>query len=730
MSEPKRAAREPVAVKKQEGGGPKTESPAVEVRAHNGVPALFLRGKPVAPLMIDVTANTSAAQIAALASSPTRIFRLRNVDLGWRGVNEYDHSKLEARVVALLAAAPGAAFVLEVTVDAPQWWRRAHPAECAGFAIAAETVGEPSGRKGRDRPTEDSGGAKEPPVGVCASWASRRWLNEAGEALLKLAQQVTRAKWAAQCVGFQVACGEAGAWRHAASERMPDIGPRMSEKFRAFCVDKYRRNTGLLRKGWDDPRADFDRIRCPDAYERRYADVGVLRDPLRSRRMLDYYECFYGAQNEAALHFCNLLKKATQNQCVVGLAYASPFGQAVRAEGVHGMPEAVFDSPDVDFIVESAQKLSETYSSAFNGSLALRGKLLFHEAQPGQSILFEMALAQSYQAGVIVPASAPTEDLALVLKICDQGIGAPAYVNKRVAQVAVIVDALGLAYFAGKDDVRAEWNKAIMVDQLRELAQTGAPFDVYLLSDFFHPKFHDYKVYVFLNTLYLSDAEHRRLDARVKRSEQTAIWLWGAGVLTETGISAEAAEKVIGSKVRMEKNETSLRVRVVEGNDPLTWGLHVGSTFGPERPVMPTLTVGDKTATRLGANTDNKTVFSVRREPTWTSIHYGTLPVPAALLRNAFRAVGLHLYAETAGTEDRIIAGTRLVAVTSAKGGNVRISLPAPHEIMDVTKQQKLETGSDVTLKPAPGETRLLELKALPRKSDPAPNSSNSRAIK
>jgi hypothetical protein len=705
-------------VKKREFSGLKTETSRAEFRIHNGVPALFLRGKPVAPLMIDVAADTPATQIVAIPPSSTRLFRLRHVGLGWMGVNQYDHSVLEERVGALLAAAPGVAFILEVAVDAPEWWRRANPAEGAGFAVSAETAVEAPGRKKREKSTENSEEAKDAPVPICASWASRRWLNEAGDALLKLAQHVMRADWAEQCIGFQVACGEAGGWIHPDAERMPDIGPRMAEKFRAFCVEKYRRNTGLLRKGWDDPRADFDRIRCPDAYERRYADMGVLRDPLRSRRMLDYYECFYGTQNEAALHFCGLLKKATQNQCVVGLAYASPFGQEARAEGVHGMPEAVFDSPDVDFIVDATREQGEIYSSTFNGSLALRGKFLFHAAQASRSTLFEMALAQSYQGGLIVPASAQTQELALMMKISEQGVNAPAYVNKRAAQVAVIVDALGPTYFAGKDDVRAEWYRAIMVDQLRELAQTGAPFDVYLLSDFFHPKFHDYKVYVFLNTLYLSDAERRRVDARVKRSEQIAIWLWGAGILTEAGISAEAAEKLIGSKVRMEKKETSLRVRVVEGNDPLTWGMHVGSAFGPERPVLPTLTVGDKTAARLGANTDNKTVFSVRREPTWTSVYYGTLPIPAMLLRNAFRAAGLHLYADTAGTRDEVIAGTRLVAATSAQGGTLRISLPAPHEIMDVTRQQKQETGSDIALKLAPGETRLLELKALPRKKD------------
>ena len=233
-------------------------------------------------------------------------------------------------------------------------------------------------------------------------------------------------------------------------------------------------------------------------------------------------------------------------------------------------------------------------------------------------------------------------------------------------------------------------------------------------------------MYVFLNTLYLSEAERRRIDARVKRSAQYAVWFWGAGLLTEIGIEADAGEKLIGLKLRMEKKETSLRVRVVEGNDPLTWGLHTGAKFGPEPAIMPTLTVGDKTAARLGANSDNKTVFAARRGETWTSVHFGTFPVPATLLRNVLKSASVHLYADTAGTSDRIVAGTRSLAVNSKNGGVIRVFLPSPHEIANPLLSEKTETGSEVSLTLAANETKILSLKALPRKKEDAPTKQES----
>lgn len=702
-----------------------------EFRLYNGARTLFINGKPKPAVLCDVHEETTATQITTAVENGISLFRVRRVALGWEGINKLDYKKLTARIQSIVNTSEDCVFILEVVVDAPSWWLRDHESEASGFCLSPSLTSAGSVRREkvrlseRSEPSEAANG-DTPSETFYASWASKRWLNDTGEALIKLAQFVTKGEWAQKCIGYQVACGEDGRWQHAEAARLPDVGLRMTDRFRNFCVEKYRRNTGLLRKGWDDPRADFDRIKCPDAYERRYADLGMLRDPLRSRRMMDYFECYYGAQNEAALYFCDLLKKVTQNRALVGLAYAAPFGRNIIAEGGQGLPEAVFDSPDVDFFVDAPLQGSNVYASAFSGSLALREKFLFHQSNPVQTVLndtvlFEAAVASSQLAGLIVPVTTGKDDLVKIIKLNERGLNAPSNLNKRTAQIAVIADAMGPTYLGGKDELKSEWNNSFFVEQMGEISKLGATCDLYLLSDLFHPKFHDYKVYIFLNTLYLSEAERRRIDARVKRSNQIVIWLWGPGILSETGVDEEAAQKLIGLKLRVEKKETSMRVRVVEGNDALTWGFHVGTTFGPERAVIPTLTVGDKTAIQLGANTDNKTVFGVRREEEWTSIHFGVLPVPATLLRNAARAGGVHLYADTALTEEQVVANGRLIAITSKKGGVSQLSLPAPHEIQEIRTdlhKEKLEAGSDVSLKLAAGETRYLEIRPIPRKRE------------
>lgn len=683
-------------------------APRAEFRPHNGAVALFLDNRPQVPLVVDVAAETSSSQLAESVQGGARLFRLRHIGLGWNSPNRSEFDKLETRVQAGLQAAPTANFLLEVDVEAPEWWRRASKAECAVYCLGRALPDETGNEEGRPREKSAGSGAEAAPE--CVSRASRRWLLEAGDALARLVQHVTQSAWSERCIGFQIAGGENGSWRHPEWTRLPDVGPRMTERFRAFCVDKYRRNGGLLKQSWDDPRADFDRIKCPDAHERRYADVGCLRDPLRSRRMLDYYECFYTVQNEAALHFCQIAKRAGGGR-PVGLSYASTMGTLSNAEGCWGLPESVFDSENVDYLVADAQPPEVFAPTAFTGSLKLRGKFLFVTARSAVSATADAGMALTIAAGALLPAAAERKQMETLMKAGERSLSANVGSSKHAAQVALIVDAFGLTYLAGKDEIRAEWQRALFVEQFQELCQTGAQMETYLQSDLFHPKFPDHKVTVFLNPLYLSEAERRKIDARVKRGQQTAVWFWGAGLLSEKGVEETAAGKLVGMKVRMEKNATSLRARIVEGNDALTWGLHVGTNIGSERAVLPTVTIGDKTVTRLGANSANKTTFAARRNETWTSVCYGTLPVPVAPLRNLMGTAGVHLYTATTNGKATVYANARLVVVSSQPGGSVKVSLPGAHEVVDTQDGKRIATGSDVELKLAPGETRLLELK-------------------
>ena len=470
---------------------------------------------------------------------------------------------------------------------------------------------------------------KLPPV----SWASARWQNEAGNALENLVKTVGKSAWREHCLGIQIAAGTDGEWRFPHAENLPDVGNALTDAFRTFALSKYRRNPGLLKIAWDNPRAEFDRITCPNAADRRLADYGVFRDPKRSRRTLDYYECLAMVQNDAALHFCRCVKRASEGQMLVGLSYSPLFGQEALPEDAHAFPQAVLESPDVDFFANVGTAGANSCLRAMNGSIALQQKFLFHVTVPDTPLERLSTLAKNYPMGMIVPNETPENTLRSLVPLFDRPNEKETVTQERIA---VFVDPANLAVVASAE---SRLNELLLSAQLRELAHLDTPFDLYLVSDLFHAKLPKFKVALFLNVFYLSEAERRRIDGRIKQNNQIALWLFAPGLVNEEGISAEAALQVCGQKLRLERTTTSLKLRVVEVNDPITLGFHIATPMGADVPISPTLTITDKTSTRLGANSANKTAFAVRRYGHWTSVVFGTAPVPARLLQGVLRSL-------------------------------------------------------------------------------------------
>ena len=668
---------------------PTTSEPPFDCRLHNGAPALHRNGKPLHAIFLDLLPASSPAAITEASEAGVHLYRLLGADLGWNGMGQFDYAPLEARLQALFAADPNAAFLLEVAVDAPRWWLAAHPEERAVYCE----------QEGTD------------PV---VSWASRRWMTEAGNALARLVRFISVSGYGRGCIGYQLGAGVQGEWRLPHAQNLPDIGPRMTEAFRTYAREKYRRNAGLLKKAWGDTRPDFELITCPNAWERSKGDFGIFRSPQRSRRVGDYHECFAETQNRAALHFCATVKRASEGLALVGLAYATTPNIAAIPEDGHVYPEAVLDAPEVDFFVAPGYRADPLLLRAATGSVRLRDKLLLVSPAPGVPPDVATALAATQEAGLCLPAQTPTETLKLALRLASESLRAPSKLRKPTAQVAVVVDMAAACHLAAGKTAPTPLFNSMLTELFRELNRLGVPYDVYQLGDLFHPKFPDHKVTLFPNMFYLTEPEQRRVDARVKRSDQTAIWFYAPGLLGEDGADGANVQSVTGMKTRLELEETNLRVRIAVSDDPLTWGYHAGSHFGMEKAFSPTVQLADKHLTRLGANSNNKTNFAVFRFPQWNSIVFGVFPVPRTLLRNALRAAGVHLYLDTGDADMAVLANAHMVAFHSAKPGTYTLSLPGSFLVKDAhTGKILTPAATEITTTLTANGTAVYELSPL-----------------
>jgi hypothetical protein len=660
-----------------------------ECRPFNGASALHRNGKPLPGLFLDLAPDSPPSAIADAATAGVHLYRLLDVGLGWNGMGQFNYAALEARLQALFAADTQAVFLLEVAVDAPRWWLAAHPEERAVYCE----------QEGTD------------PV---VSWASRRWMTEAGNALARLVRFLSLSAYGRACIGYQLGAGMQGEWRLPFAQNLPDIGPKMTEAFRTYAREKYRRNAGLLKKAWGDTRPDFDLITCPNAWERSKGDYGIFRSPERSRRVGDYHECFADTQNRAALHFCTTVKRASEGLALTGLAYATVPNIAAIPEDGHVYPESVLESPDVDFFVAPGLRADPLLLRTVTGSIRLREKFLLVSPASGSSPDVAIALAATQEAGLCLPVQTPPEALKLALRVATEALRAPSKLRKRASQVAVVVDLAAACHLAGGKTAPTPLFNSMLTELFRELNRLGVPYDVYQLGDLFQPKFPDHKVTIFPNMFTLTEAERRRVDARVKRSEQTGIWFYAPGLLGEGGADAGNVQSLTGMKTRLELEETNLRVRIAVSDDPLTWGYHAGSHFGMEKAFSPTVTLADKHLTRLGANSNNKTTFAVFRFPQWNSIVFGVFPVPRTLLRNALRAAGVHLYLDTGDADTAVLADSRTLALHSAKAGAYTLSLPGSFLVKEArTGKTIAPAATEIMTTLTAGGTAVYELTPL-----------------
>ena len=58
-----------------------------------------------------------------------------------------------------------------------------------------------------------------------------------------------------------------------------------------------------------------------------------------------------------------------------------------------------------------------------------------------------------------------------------------------------------------------------------------------LHDDLARPDMPEYKLYIFLNTLYLTSAERSVIKKRVQGDNKVAVWIYAPGVLSESGLS-------------------------------------------------------------------------------------------------------------------------------------------------------------------------------------------------
>jgi beta-galactosidase len=680
----------------------------VEVRPHNGSPALWIDGTPAFPAINWVSAPSPDRWDfeEQARTSPGTGIHIYAFDVGkgteWVGpgpgrAGDYDFSTVEARFRRVLAADPEALFHLRVHLEPGHgdWWEEAHPGECEILS---------DGRRNG------------------MSFASRVWRDEAKAFLRAYIAHFRRVGLFDRIIAYQVGAGHTGEWvkgESSMSAPCGDYGEPMRRYFRDWLRARYRGDVAALRAAWRHaPAVTFETAAVPAAERQLEARLHTFRDPAAERDVIDYFTALAGLCAEDVIELCRTVKEATGGKRLAGAFYGYLLDLAWNGGFFKERPDSdystyqrsghlglmkVLASPHVDFLVSP-------YSYGFRGlggdspsmlpagSVRLHGKLLLIEDDTrthvddqdpnyGRVATFDASrailrrnLAHFLTHGegawwarwkvdtVKEPRFAP-----LLREFREIGAASMGLDRSSASEIAVLLDDESFFYETCRYDLDIP---LIFQQRLWGLPRLGAPFDVFLLDDLLSGRLPAHKLYVFLNPFRLDAGRRDALSRELRRDGRTALWIYAPGYIKdEPGL--ENMEELTGFRFGLGEQPWGPLVHITDFDHPLTMDLARDLAWGTNAKLAPLFHVDDPAARVLGdvvySQGNCRPGFAVKELPGWRSVYSAAPNLPAPVLRAIARWAGVHIYS---GAGDVLYANRSLLGVHSLSGGARTFKLP------------------------------------------------------
>jgi hypothetical protein len=686
-----------------------------EVKLHNGAPALFIDGRASTGLTL-FFARTSgaAADLHDFAEAGIDLYS-GCIGLGAirRADGSCDFAAIDAAYEYVIAANPRVKMLVRVGLD---WWR-------------------PSERWRAEHPGEllqhvDADGKAIPPM--ACSFASPAWRREAAGDLRAYIHHCEQ-RFGENIVGYHLAAGAMGEWAYSWEQVLSDYSPAQAAAFGDWLRRQYGNDQAALRAAWGRPDATFEAAAVPAPQRRlRAPDQPSLLDPKTERDVIDYLEFHSETMAEAAVGSCAAAKAALREvgrRKVVGVFYGYHFKNLNKPSNFHNAghhaQRIVLESKDVDFICApycyQAREHGNMYlAQLISGSVRLHGKLHWCEddtftfrsrREYGRSrcpdrettigvlrrnlagLLAEGGTAWWMDCGGNGPLHPGGQvdgwyhdeglmrNFAQMQRLAERRLAGGD--RRPAAQVAVML---------GDDSARFHRHDAALMDglimrQMYELGQLGAPFDTYRVADLprllEEPWSENYRLWVFPDCLYLS-REVREALKRLKTNGRTVLWTYGAGIVTEEGISPDAMAEATG-----------IRVGVRHRNEPLivnTFATGSRLLYGTERPIGPVVFGADDAAEVKGwlVNEADPALLE-RRFDGWRSVWSAAPAMPAALLRQYAAGAGVHLYVDTG---EQVLWDGQLLTLHAGFSGVRTVRLPMVSNVADAYTGEAVAAGA------------------------------------
>lgn len=562
-----------------------------------------------------------------------------------------------------------------------------------------------------------------------------------------------------------------------------DLSPAFKKEFSKYLKEKYKTDENL-QKAWKDSDVTISEPKIPDCDARyfiygvdydlkypqsTYANVGAPQMPEngtnigqfldfdKRRDVFDFFRALHIGTANSVIHFGNVVKNYSKDM-LTGAFYGSAGSTKFFGFSQVGAVDKILNSGVVDFLAspgvyENRQPGGFTGQRQNFDSFRLKNTMFIVEDDV-RTHMENHANRSNFELYTF-------EDTANVMKrefgrnVCqdtqswwfDQIIGGGRYKHEKIYDL--IEKQQKIAKESYEFDRRKNSEIALICDeesyhvisdeatqQLMEIFRNydadlvGAPCDRYLHNDMENPLMPDYKLYVFMNVLYLTDEEREAIKKKLSKNHATALFMYASGIINpdkEASFDAKNVEDLTGIKTKRLDGVFSGKFKV-SGEHPIAKALKDDEFYGAfkrkmqynvsgyngkvrdiQSNLLPLIYAEDEESETVANFPDSqKAAISVKDNGDFISVYCGSKYADSDVVRAVARFAGCHIYTDT---NDVLYANKNYITIHAASGGEKVITLPEERSAFEVYEEKYYSNNSkEIKLTLKKGETKMFKL--------------------
>lgn len=519
---------------------------------------------------------------------------------GWVGVDKFDYRATDKVLDSLFKDNPDIMYIPRIKLNVPVDWGKKYPEELFvyfGGPHDVEGIRELVGTLKQDLLGIESAMGyahfdhqKDPRPNVGGlisnqSFASKRWLNDAGIALRNFIQHLKNGPYADKILGYHIAYGTFGEtvlWGRI-SNRFGDYGIAARKAFYNWGLKKYG-SLENLRKVWMQPKLTLENIEIPppEMRENRSDSLQVLFRATPEDQICIDLDLFMSDVNADAIeYFGKIVKDETNGQALAGSFYGYFLEVARSAYTGHLAIERLLNSPDIDFLAGPAsyyrRGAGEPGGELSSAQSINRKKIWVSENDLGSFIIKTRSNTQTFietrtefwrEFAKNTSHGTPqwwmdlvggTYDSIVLLqevqKIEDTYHLLNTQKAESISEILLVVDEQSFFHWSAN----SRMHDLFMKEFVREATLCGAPVDMYRLSDLEEIDLSQYKLITFVNPFMIFHAQWETIRGKIP-ANATLLWFYTPGILSPE-FDLSNVFKITGFNIK-EKNRDNKSVNI------------------------------------------------------------------------------------------------------------------------------------------------------------------------